>query len=123
MAVEQKLTEQEIASLMEIQHPSKAIGDSIYGQTKVVEDLTDARLAAGGQIFFASEDVSVHGLDSAAPSIQFRAGGESIEQWTAPLRPSAKLSSAVMDRSTPGERSRAVARTTVGSAPAKVRTR
>jgi p-hydroxybenzoate 3-monooxygenase len=52
---------------------------TIYGQNKVVEDLTDARLAAGGQIFFASEDVSVHGLDSASPSIQFRAGGESIE--------------------------------------------
>jgi uncharacterized repeat protein (TIGR04044 family) len=38
VAVEQKLTETEIASLLEIQHPSKAIGDSIYGQTKVFPD-------------------------------------------------------------------------------------
>jgi p-hydroxybenzoate 3-monooxygenase len=52
---------------------------TIYGQNKVVEDLTDARLAAGGGIFFAAEDVSVHGLDSPAPSIRFRAGGEALE--------------------------------------------
>jgi p-hydroxybenzoate 3-monooxygenase len=52
---------------------------TIYGQNKVVEDLTDARLAAGGRIFFAAEDVSVHGLDSGTPSIHFRSGGESNE--------------------------------------------
>ncbi len=52
---------------------------TIYGQNKVVEDLTDARLAAGGRIFFAAEDVSVDGFDSAAPSIRFRAGGEAFE--------------------------------------------
>jgi len=52
---------------------------TIYGQNKVVEDLTDARLAAGGRIFFAAEDVSVHGLDTAAPSIRFWDGGEAVE--------------------------------------------
>jgi len=52
---------------------------TIYGQNKVVEDLTDARLAAGGRIFFAAEDVSVHGIDSPAPSITFRTGGEAAE--------------------------------------------
>src|SRR5271170_7117937 len=52
---------------------------TIYGQNKVVEDLTDARLAAGGRIFFAAEDVSVHGLDSSAPSIRFRSDGEANE--------------------------------------------
>jgi p-hydroxybenzoate 3-monooxygenase len=52
---------------------------TIYGQNKVVEDLTDARLAAGGRIFFAAEDVSVHGLDGAAPSVRFRADGEVVE--------------------------------------------
>ena len=52
---------------------------TIYGQNKVVEDLTDVRLAAGGRIFFAAEDVSVHGFDSPAPSIRFRAGGEAVE--------------------------------------------
>jgi p-hydroxybenzoate 3-monooxygenase len=52
---------------------------TIYGQNKVVEDLTDARLAAGGRIFFAVEDVSVHGLDSGTPSIRFRSDGEANE--------------------------------------------
>ena len=52
---------------------------TIYGQNKVVEDLTDARLAAGGRIFFAVEDVSVHGLDSGMPSIRFRGDGEAVE--------------------------------------------
>ncbi len=52
---------------------------TIYGQNKVVEDLTDARLGAGGRIFFAAEDVSVHSLTSAAPSIRFRSDGEAIE--------------------------------------------
>ena len=52
---------------------------TIYGQNKVVEDLTDARLAAGGRIFFAVEDVSVHGLDSGTPSIRFRGDGEAVE--------------------------------------------
>jgi p-hydroxybenzoate 3-monooxygenase len=52
---------------------------TIYGQNKVVEDLTDARLAAGGRILFGAEDVSVHGLDSSAPSIRFRSDGEANE--------------------------------------------
>jgi len=52
---------------------------TIYGQNKVVEDLTDARLAAGGRIFFAAEDVSVHGLDGVAPAVRFRADGGAVE--------------------------------------------
>jgi uncharacterized repeat protein (TIGR04044 family) len=38
VAVEPKLSDQEIASLMEIPHPTKEVGDSIYGQTKVFPD-------------------------------------------------------------------------------------
>src|SRR6202046_5435999 len=38
MAVAPKLTDAEIASMMEIAHPSKSIGESIYGQTKVFPD-------------------------------------------------------------------------------------
>ena len=38
MAVEPKLSDQEIASLMEIPHPSKEVGTSIYGTTKVFPD-------------------------------------------------------------------------------------
>ncbi len=52
---------------------------TIYGQNKVVEDLTDARLAVGGRIFFAAENVSVGGLESPAPTLRFRAGGEAVE--------------------------------------------
>jgi p-hydroxybenzoate 3-monooxygenase len=52
---------------------------TIYGQNKVVEDLTDARLAVGGRIFFAAENVSVHGLDGPAPAVRFRADGEAVD--------------------------------------------
>jgi p-hydroxybenzoate 3-monooxygenase len=41
-------------------------GITVYPQNKVVEDLFDARLAAGCQIFFEAEDVSVHDFASAA---------------------------------------------------------
>jgi p-hydroxybenzoate 3-monooxygenase len=48
---------------------------AIYPQQEVVKDLTDARLAAGGQVIFEVEDVSVHGFDGSRPSIQFRKDG------------------------------------------------
>jgi len=55
----------------------------VYPQNKVVADLFDARLAAGGQIFFEAEDVSVHDFDDSGartqPKIRFRAGGEARE--------------------------------------------
>jgi uncharacterized repeat protein (TIGR04044 family) len=38
MAVAPKMSDQEIASLMEIPHPTKEIGESIYGSTKVFPD-------------------------------------------------------------------------------------
>ena len=38
MAVEPKLSDAEITSLMEIPHPAKQPGDSIYGSTKVFPD-------------------------------------------------------------------------------------
>ncbi|MTD44438.1 MSMEG_0572 family nitrogen starvation response protein [Conexibacter sp. W3-3-2] len=54
MAVEPKLTDQEIASLMEIPHPSKAVGDSLYGETKVFPDYQ----AEPGETYFGL----VHGI-------------------------------------------------------------
>lgn len=55
----------------------------IYPQNKVVADLSDARLAAGGQIFYESEGVSVDDFSDAAgeahPKIRFRAGGKAEE--------------------------------------------
>jgi p-hydroxybenzoate 3-monooxygenase len=60
---------------------------TIYPQHKVVGDLIDARLKAGGKIVFEAEDVSVHNLEHAdsgkqtskRPSIRFRTGGEMQE--------------------------------------------
>ncbi len=44
---------------------------TIYGQSEVVKDLTNARVAAGGQIHFEVENVSVHDVDG-SPKIRFR---------------------------------------------------
>jgi p-hydroxybenzoate 3-monooxygenase len=54
-------------------------GVTVYGQTEVTRDLIGARLAAGGQIVFEAEDVSVHDLDGARPRIRFRHGGKAKE--------------------------------------------
>ncbi|HTZ99565.1 MAG TPA: 4-hydroxybenzoate 3-monooxygenase [Candidatus Aquilonibacter sp.] len=55
----------------------------VYPQNKVVADLFDARLAAGGRIFFEAEEVSVHDFGlapgSIRPKIRFRASGQSQE--------------------------------------------
>ena len=48
---------------------------TIYGQNKVVEDLVEARRAAGGELRYEVEDVSLHDLDTDRPSIRFRHGG------------------------------------------------
>jgi p-hydroxybenzoate 3-monooxygenase len=56
---------------------------TIYAQHEVVKDLTDARLAAGGQIFFEVADTSIHDFDdsqhSSKPTIRFRKNGEPQE--------------------------------------------
>jgi p-hydroxybenzoate 3-monooxygenase len=49
---------------------------TIYAQHEVIKDLVAARLESGGPIIFEASDVSVHGLDTAAPSIRFRAAGD-----------------------------------------------
>ncbi|HUK25468.1 MAG TPA: 4-hydroxybenzoate 3-monooxygenase [Terriglobales bacterium] len=51
----------------------------IYAQSEVIKDLADARLAAGGQIFFEAEDVSVEGFDGPRPTIRFRKDGKAQE--------------------------------------------
>src|SRR4051794_35775892 len=51
----------------------------IYGQQKVVEDLAEARLAAGGQVHFEGAHVSVHDIDTAEPKIRYTYGGEPRE--------------------------------------------
>jgi len=48
---------------------------TIYAQNEVVKDLTNARLAANGQVLFEVEDVRVDNLESSKPSIRYRNGG------------------------------------------------
>jgi p-hydroxybenzoate 3-monooxygenase len=56
---------------------------TIYAQHEVIKDLSNARLAAGGQIFYEVEDVSVHDFEpsksASKPSIRFRKDGEACE--------------------------------------------
>src|SRR6266576_3330783 len=54
-------------------------GITIYSQHDVVKDLTNARIASGGQILFEVEDVSVHDLSSRTPKIQYRKDGQDFE--------------------------------------------
>ena len=51
-------------------------GITVYGQNEVVKDLTNARLASGGEIVFEAAEVSVADLDSRAPRIEYRKEGE-----------------------------------------------
>src|SRR5271170_7302640 len=56
---------------------------TIYAQHEVVKDLTDARLAAGGQVHFEVADTSIHNFDgsnaSSKPTIRFHKDGEPRE--------------------------------------------
>ncbi|MFZ3215752.1 MAG: 4-hydroxybenzoate 3-monooxygenase [Candidatus Acidiferrales bacterium] len=56
---------------------------TIYSQHEVVKDLTDVRLAAGGQVWFDVEDTSIHDFDdpqrAAKSTIRFRKDGEPQE--------------------------------------------
>ena len=54
-------------------------GITVYGQNEVVKDLTNARLASGGEIVFEAEEVSVADLDSRTPRINYRKAGEHVE--------------------------------------------
>lgn len=48
---------------------------TVYGQQEVVKDLIDARLKAGGQIFWEVENVRPADFDGEHPYILFRSGG------------------------------------------------
>ncbi len=51
----------------------------VYGQTEVVKDLIEARLASGAPLHFDVADVSVHGLTDERPVIRFVADGRPQE--------------------------------------------
>jgi len=48
---------------------------TIYGQTEVVKDLFDARVAGGAPLLFEAQDVRIEGLESDRPSVHYRHGG------------------------------------------------
>ncbi len=48
---------------------------TVYGQTKVTQDLVAARIAAGADLRFEAEAVAVEGIDSRRPSVVFRRAG------------------------------------------------
>jgi p-hydroxybenzoate 3-monooxygenase len=48
----------------------------IYGQTEVVKDLIDARIASGLPLLFEAEVLAVEDIDTERPRIRFRSEGE-----------------------------------------------
>jgi p-hydroxybenzoate 3-monooxygenase len=48
----------------------------VYGQQEVVKDLIATRLAAGGEIRFEVDDVTLHDLDTDRPRVEFTQAGE-----------------------------------------------
>jgi p-hydroxybenzoate 3-monooxygenase len=49
---------------------------TVYGQQEVVKDLIGARLATGAAIHFDAADVRIDAIDTTAPRVLFRDGGE-----------------------------------------------
>jgi p-hydroxybenzoate 3-monooxygenase len=54
-------------------------GIVIYAQHEVLKDLNNARIATGGQVYFAVENVGIHDFDGDRPSIRYRKDGNDYE--------------------------------------------
>jgi p-hydroxybenzoate 3-monooxygenase len=52
---------------------------TVYGQHEVVKDLIDARLQAGGPIFFEASHAAIHDLNGDSPRITFQHAREDYE--------------------------------------------
>ncbi len=52
---------------------------TVYGQTEVTKDLNRAREAAGGEIVFEAEDVTLQDFDGDSPRLSYRANGAEYE--------------------------------------------
>ncbi len=52
---------------------------TVYGQNEVQKDLNKARRHTGRPLLHEVEDLTLHGIDSPAPRIRYRHGGESHE--------------------------------------------
>ncbi|BCQ29131.1 4-hydroxybenzoate 3-monooxygenase (plasmid) [Caballeronia sp. NK8] len=44
---------------------------TVYAQHEVIKDLVAARVAAGGSVHFGVSDVSIHGIETASPSLHY----------------------------------------------------
>ncbi|MGO9305208.1 MAG: 4-hydroxybenzoate 3-monooxygenase, partial [Candidatus Korobacteraceae bacterium] len=51
----------------------------VYGQNEVVKDLMQARIATGRPLHYEVQNVSVHDIDSAGPSIRYQGNGKQEE--------------------------------------------
>jgi p-hydroxybenzoate 3-monooxygenase len=54
-------------------------GITIYAQHEVLKDLNNARVAAGGQVVFDTDSVSVHDFDGPKPTIRYKKDGNEFE--------------------------------------------
>lgn len=54
-------------------------GITIYAQHEVLKDLNNARIAAGGQVHFEVEDVSISDFDGEQPKVRYRKNGNECE--------------------------------------------
>jgi p-hydroxybenzoate 3-monooxygenase len=52
---------------------------SVYGQTEVTRDLTEARLAADARLFFEAADVRIEGCDGPHPVVRYSRDGRAHE--------------------------------------------
>src|SRR6185503_14581645 len=52
---------------------------TVYAQHEIIKDLVAARLAAGGEILFETKGLTLHGMDSAQPSLRFTHNDEEHE--------------------------------------------
>lgn len=52
---------------------------TVYGQTEITKDLINARLEAGGTIFYEADDVTPRNFDTDKPSLSFVHNGEREE--------------------------------------------
>jgi p-hydroxybenzoate 3-monooxygenase len=54
-------------------------GITIYAQHEVLKDLNNARIAANGQVFFETENVSIREFNGDSPKLFFRKDGKDFE--------------------------------------------
>jgi p-hydroxybenzoate 3-monooxygenase len=54
-------------------------GVTVYGQTEITKDLTDARIAAGAKLFYEAGEIVIEDFDRAHPHVRYTHAGRSHE--------------------------------------------